>query len=78
MIVLKFGGTSVGSVENFRKVAKNCSEQQWREDSCVICDVWCYQYAGSNCGIIEVQKPKDALELINELNEKYLVVAREL
>jgi len=78
MIVLKFGGTSVGSVENFRKVAKIV--QKTSGDKIVVLSAM----SGVTNSLVRISallnagKNKDAEILIQELNEKYLVVAKEL
>ena len=78
MIVLKFGGTSVGSVENFRKVAsivQNC-----KDDKIVVLSAM----SGVTNTLVAISEllrssqTQEALELINSLNEKYLIVAKDL
>ena len=78
MIVLKFGGTSVGSVENFRKVARIV--QDCKKEKIVVLSAM----SGVTNTLVNISellrasKAQEALELINGLNQKYLVVAREL
>lgn len=78
MIILKFGGTSVGSVENFRKVAdivKNVNE-----DTVVVLSAM----SGVTNTLVEISgylsdgDVKRAFLLIGNLNEKYRQVVREL
>ena len=78
MIVLKFGGTSVGSVENFRKVARIV--QDCKKEKIVVLSAM----SGVTNTLVNISellrasKAQEALELINGLNQKYLVVAKEL
>ncbi len=78
MIVLKFGGTSVGSVENFRKVARIV--QDCEGEKIVVLSAMS-GVTNTLVRITELLRSSDAqeaLELINGLNEKYLVVAKNL
>lgn len=78
MIVLKFGGTSVGSVENFRKVARIVQDSQ--EDKIIVLSAMS-GVTNTLVGISELlraSKTQLALEQIHGLNEKYLVVAKDL
>lgn len=78
MLVLKFGGTSVGSVENFRKVAEIV--RNTRGDKIVVLSAM----SGVTNTLVQITdlleqgQSENALELINGLNQKYLDVAREL
>ena len=78
MIVLKFGGTSVGSVENFRKVARIA--QDCREDKIIVLSAM----SGVTNTLVRISEllrasnTQEALEQIHSLNEKYLVVAKDL
>lgn len=78
MIVLKFGGTSVGSVENFRKVASIV--QGIQEEKIVVLSAM----SGVTNTLVRIAETlrmgnsQDAVSLINALNEKYQEVSREL
>lgn len=78
MIVLKFGGTSVGSVENFRKVANIV--QETKEDKVVVLSAM----SGVTNTLVSIAESlrtnnsQEALSQINTLNEKYQEVATEL
>lgn len=78
MLVLKFGGTSVGSVENFRKVADIVKNT--KGDKIVVLSAM----SGVTNTLVRISSMLDqgnkegALLLIQELNQKYLEVAREL
>ena len=78
MIVLKFGGTSVGSVENFRKVASIV--QDCKDDKIVVLSAM----SGVTNTLVRIAellrsfKTQEALELIHGLNDKYLIVAKDL
>ena len=78
MIVLKFGGTSVGSVENFRKVAKIV--QSTEGDKIVVLSAM----SGVTNTLVRITEllnaanVEEALALIHRLNEKYLNVAKDL
>ena len=78
MIVLKFGGTSVGSVENFRKVAKIV--QSTEGDKIVVLSAM----SGVTNTLVRITEllnaanVEEALSLIHKLNEKYLNVAKDL
>lgn len=78
MIVLKFGGTSVGSVENFRKVADIVN--QVREDKIVVLSAMSgvtntLVEMASHLACNEIQR---AIACIESLDEKYRQVIREL
>ena len=78
MIVLKFGGTSVGSVENFRKVANIVREID--EDKIVVLSAMS-GVTNTLVGMAELLRAGDsqeAVKLIEELNKKYLGVSGEL
>lgn len=78
MIVLKFGGTSVGSVENFRKVADIVN--QVREDRIVVLSAM----SGVTNTLVEIAhhlktgNKERAIFLIESLDRKYREVARDL
>jgi aspartate kinase len=78
MIVLKFGGTSVGSVENFRKVASIV--QKTKGDKIVVLSAM----SGVTNTLVSISQAlntgnrESALGMIHGLNEKYLDVAKEL
>ena len=78
MIVLKFGGTSVGSVENFRKVAKIV--QSTDGEKIVVLSAM----SGVTNTLVRIAEllnscdTQEALVLIQGLNEKYLTVAKDL
>ncbi len=78
MIVLKFGGTSVGSVENFRKVANIV--QGANEEKIVVLSAM----SGVTNTLVRITEllgsgnTEEAVLLIQGLNEKYLGVAKEL
>ena len=78
MIVLKFGGTSVGSVENFRKVADIVN--QVREDKIVVLSAM----SGVTNTLVEISdhlktgNKERAIFFIENLNQKYREVARDL
>ena len=78
MIVLKFGGTSVGSVENFRKVARIV--QDCKKEKIVVLSAMSgvTNTLVSISELLRASKAQEALELIKGLNQKYLVVAKEL
>ena len=75
MIVLKFGGTSVGSVENFRKVAEIVGRVQ--EDKIVVLSAM----SGVTNTLVDLsssfygKKQERALSLIEDLDHKYRQVA---
>jgi len=78
MIILKFGGTSVGSVENFRKVADIINDI--KEPKIVVLSAMS-GVTNTLVRIVENLETGDsnnAVAQINELNEKYLDVARDL
>lgn len=78
MLVLKFGGTSVGSVENFRKVAEIIKDVN--EDKIVVLSAM----SGVTNTLVSINEAlwkgekETALGLISQLNEKYQKVAQEL
>ncbi len=78
MIVLKFGGTSVGSVENFRKVAKIVKSTHG--EKIVVLSAM----SGVTNTLVRIAEllgsgdTEEALVLIHGLNEKYLTVAKDL
>ena len=78
MIVLKFGGTSVGSVENFRKVADIINDV--KEPKIVVLSAM----SGVTNSLVRIVENLDsgdsdnAVAQINALNEKYFDVARDL
>lgn len=78
MIVLKFGGTSVGSVENFRKVADIVN--QVREDKIVVLSAM----SGVTNTLVEIARhlksgnKEQAIFYIDSLNRKYREVVRDL
>ena len=78
MIVLKFGGTSVGSVENFRKVAKIVNDIN--EPKIVVLSAM----SGVTNTLVSInehlksRRLEEAVIQINALNDKYNDVAREL
>ncbi len=77
MIVLKFGGTSLGNVERIQNVAKLVNTKQKKV-------VVLSAMSGTTNSLVEIadslykQKPKDALNLIKSLEEKYLQVVDDL
>jgi len=78
MIVIKFGGTSVGSVENFRKVADIINDV--KEPKIVVLSAMS-GVTNTLVKIIENLESGDsdnAVLQINALNEKYIEVARDL
>jgi len=78
MIVLKFGGTSVGSVENFRKVADIINDV--KQPKIVVLSAMS-GVTNTLVKIIENLESGDsdnAIAQINALNEKYIEVARDL
>ena len=78
MIVLKFGGTSVGSVENFRKVAKIVQDTSG-EKIVVLSAMSGVTNTLVQIGeLLQSRKKQEALQLIHGLNDKYLSVAKEL
>jgi aspartate kinase len=78
MIVLKFGGTSVGSVENFQKVADIVN--QVREDKIVVLSAM----SGVTNTLVEIARhlksgnKERAIFYIDSLNRKYREVVRDL
>ena len=78
MIVLKFGGTSVGSIENFRKVADIVN--QVREDKIVVLSAM----SGVTNTLVEISdhlktgNQERAIFFIESLDQKYREVARDL
>ena len=77
MIVLKFGGTSLGNVERIQNVAKLVNTKQKKV-------VVLSAMSGTTNSLVEIadslykQKPKDALNLIKSLEEKYVQVVDDL
>jgi len=78
MIVLKFGGTSVGSVENFRKVAKIVQATNGEKIVVLSAMSGVTNTLVRIAALLSESSTKDALELIHELHDKYLTVARDL
>lgn len=78
MIVLKFGGTSVGSVENFRKVAKIVNEAEGPRLVVLSAMSGVTNTLVGIAAHLRSGNTKEALAEINGLNEKYAEVAREL
>jgi len=78
MIVLKFGGTSVGSVENFRKVAKIVQATNGEKIVVLSAMSGVTNTLVRIAALLSESNTKDALELIHELHDKYLTVARDL
>ncbi len=78
MIVIKFGGTSVGSVENFRKVADIINDV--KEPKIVVLSAM----SGVTNTLVKIIEnlesgnKDNAVVQINALNEKYIEVARDL
>ena len=78
MIVLKFGGTSVGSVENFKKVARIV--QDTPDEHIVVLSAM----SGVTNSLVKISallyegNRQQAAELITALNDKYLAVASDL
>ena len=78
MIVLKFGGTSVGSVENFRKVANIVNEEAGPKIVVLSAMSGVTNTLVSICENLDLGKSEEAILLINALNDKYNEVARDL
>lgn len=78
MIVLKFGGTSVGSVENFRKVAKIVQATDGEKIVVLSAMSGVTNTLVRIAELLSKSSIEDALALIHGLNEKYQTVAREL
>ena len=78
MIVLKFGGTSVGSVENFRKVAKIIMKESGPKIVVLSAMSGVTNTLVSICEKLYSGKREEAIVLINALNDKYNEVARDL
>lgn len=78
MVVLKFGGTSVGSVENFRKVARIV--KQGKGPSIVVLSAMSgvTNILVSIAQQLNAGQQESALEQVHGLNTKYLEVAKEL
>ncbi len=78
MIVLKFGGTSVGSVENFRKVAGIV--QDCKDDKIVVLSAMSgvTNTLVTISELLRTSQEQEALGHIQSLNEKYLIVAKDL
>lgn len=78
MIVLKFGGTSVGSVENFRKVADIVNDVKGPK---IVVLSAMSGVTNSLVQLVENLESGDsdkAIAQINALNDKYIEVARDL
>lgn len=78
MIVLKFGGTSVGSVENFRKVAKIVGETSGKKIVVLSAMSGVTNSLVSIADHLEQGEREQALVIIHALNLKYQDVAKEL
>lgn len=78
MIVLKFGGTSVGSVENFRKVAKIIDNESGPKIVVLSAMSGVTNTLVSICEYLKAGKKEEAIVLIKGLNDKYNEVARDL
>lgn len=78
MIVLKFGGTSVGSVENFRKVAKIINDEKQPKIVVLSAMSGVTNTLVSICDHLKSGDTEEATVLINALNDKYNEVARDL
>lgn len=78
MIVLKFGGTSVGSVENFRKVAKIVGETSGKKIVVLSAMSGVTNSLVSIADHLERGEREQALVIIHALNLKYQDVAKEL
>ncbi|MGI9532876.1 aspartate kinase [Lutimonas sp.] len=78
MIVLKFGGTSVGSVENFKKVASIV--QDCKENKIVVLSAMSgvTNTLVSISDLLRASNRSEALQKIDALNEKYVSVAKDL
>ena len=78
MIVLKFGGTSVGSVDNFRKVSKIVQETEGEKFVVLSAISGVTNTLVRIAELLASRDKEEALALIQGLNDKYLGVAREL
>lgn len=78
MIVLKFGGTSVGSVENIQKVASIVTETQGEKIVVLSAMSGVTNSLVRLCDLLRLKNVEEALALINQLDKKYQDVAREL
>lgn len=79
MKVLKFGGTSVGSAQRMKDVAKLICDGR-AKDCCFVCYVRYNKYACRNFGLF-IQKKSwmpGANEIINGIEHKYMQVIDEL
>ncbi|MCP4883047.1 MAG: aspartate kinase [Flavobacteriales bacterium] len=78
MIVLKFGGTSVGSVENFRKVAQIVQSTAGEKIVVLSAMSGVTNTLVRITDLLKTSSVEEALVLIHRLNEKYLEVAKDL
>ncbi len=78
MIVLKFGGTSVGSVENIRKVADIVSNTRGRKIVVLSAMSGVTNSLQKIINLIELNKAEEAKKEIEELNKKYQQTVYEL
>lgn len=78
MIVLKFGGTSVGSVENFRKVAKIVQDTAGEKVVVLSAMSGVTNSLVQIADLLSLGEKEASLVHVNELNAKYLDVAKEL
>ena len=78
MIVLKFGGTSVGSVENFRKVARIVQETSGEKIVVLSAMSGVTNTLVRIADLLNSGASEQALVVAQELNNKYLEVAKEL
>jgi len=78
MIVLKFGGTSVGSVENFRKVATIVQAIEGEKIVVLSAMSGVTNTLVRIAELLDSRGIEEALALIDGLNEKYQTVARDL
>src|SRR5210317_2030295 len=78
MIVLKFGGTSVGSVENFRKVAKIVQATDGEKIVVLSAMSGVTNTLVRIAALLSSADTEEALVLIKGLHDKYLAVAKDL
>lgn len=78
MIVLKFGGTSVGSVENFRKVAKIVQATDGEKIVVLSAMSGVTNTLVRIAALLSSGDTEEALVLIKGLHDKYLAVAKDL
>ena len=78
MIVLKFGGTSVGSVENFRKVAKIVNKVSGPRLVVLSAMSGVTNTLVGIAANLRLGRTAEAMAEVNRLNDKYAEVAREL